>query len=126
MPEEYDVGQRDQDDFFRQSVFERVDGVVDQLAAVIEGTDRDPGRQPGRDFRYPLFHAFDDGLGILPAAHDHSATHCFMSVEVQRAAPVIPAYLHSGDVFQIDRRAFHRLDRDQLEILGIGDQPYAA
>ena len=45
-----------------------------------------------------------------------------MAVEVERPTPVVAADLDGGDVFQIDRRAFHGLDGDEFQILWAGDE----
>ena len=36
MPEENDMGEGDEDDFLEECVLERVDGVVDEFAAVVK------------------------------------------------------------------------------------------
>ena len=63
VAEEDDVRERDEDDLLGERVLERVDGAVDQLAAVVERLDRDARRQAGRDLRDLFLHALDD----LPA-----------------------------------------------------------
>ena len=98
MPEEEDVRERDQDDLFQQRVLQRVDGVVDQFAAVIKGTDGDARRQAGRDLRDLLLDVLNDRLGIFAGAHDHGAAHGLVSVQIQRTAPEVAADLHGGHV----------------------------
>ena len=53
-------------------------------------------------------------LRVLAGAHDHGAADDFAAVHVERAAAEVAADLDGGDVFQIDRRAFHRLDGDEF------------
>ena len=45
MPEKKDVGERDEDDLFDQRVAQRVDGVIDEDAAVVERDDVDARRE---------------------------------------------------------------------------------
>ena len=40
MKEEDNVRERHEDDFFRERVFQRVDGAIDQVAAIVERLDR--------------------------------------------------------------------------------------
>jgi hypothetical protein len=65
VPEKNDVRERDEDELLQQRVLQRADGVVDQLAAVIEGLDRDAGRQAGRDLGDLFFDALDHRLGVF-------------------------------------------------------------
>ena len=107
-------------------MLERVDGAVDQIAAVIERPDRHPGRQARRDLAELHLDPLDDRLGILAAAHHHRAAYRFLAVEIQRATAEIGAELDRRQIPQIDRDPILRLHRDQFQILRGGDQPHAA
>ena len=49
-----------------------------------------------------------------------------MAVDVERSAAEVTADLDGGDVFQIDRRAVHGFDCDQLQVLRASDEADAA
>ena len=125
VPQENDVGQGDEDDLLDQRVLERADGIVDQLAAVVERLDGDALGQARRDEFELLLHPLDHRLGIFAGTHHDGATDRFLAVDVERPAPEIAADLDGRDVFQVDWRALHRLHRHEFQILLRSHEPDA-
>jgi hypothetical protein len=126
VPQENNVGEGHEKDLLDERVAERVDGAVDQAAAVVERLDRNAGRQARLDLFQLVLHALDHRLGVLAGAHDDRAADDFAAVEIERAAAEIAADLHGRDVLEIDRRAVDGLHRNQLEILDAADETEAA
>ena len=121
-----DVHQGDEDDLLRQGLLERIDGTLDQVAAVVEGDDADTLRQPRGQAGQPCLDVLDDAVGVLAIAHDHDAADHLAPIHIQGAAAEIPADADGRDIAQIQRRAAVGHHRDGLQVGGALHQADAA
>ena len=107
------VQQEEQDDEARddrllgQSLLERVDRLVDDGRAVVEGDDPDLrdaavgqrlAGQAGRELGDLLLDPLDHRARVLAVAHEHHAADGLDAGLVQRAAAEVRAELHRGHV----------------------------
>ena len=100
--------------FFEERFLERVDGLVDDVGAVVERHDvdlRDAAvgerllRQAGFELLDLLLHPLDDVQRVFAVAHQHHAAHGFHARLVERAAAEVGAERDGRDVLHLDRRA---------------------
>ena len=117
VPEEHDADQRDDDAFLDQLFAQRVDGVMDQFAAVVGRHDSHALGQRRLDFLQLLFDAVDDGERIFAVAHDDDAADDFaLAVQLRDAAPDVRAEMHGADVLDVNWRAVLDLEHDVLDV----------
>jgi len=115
MPEEQDVGQRDEDHFLDEGALQRVDRAVDQVAPVVGRRHRHPRGQPRRKLRELFLHPADHLLCVLAVPHDDDSTDDLaLPVLLQQPAPARPAHLHHAEVLHIDRRPGNRGRHDDV------------
>jgi len=128
MHQENQHHQRYDDGFLGQGAFERVDGPLDQVGAIIGNHDLDPRGQPLFQFPDLDLDPIDDILGVLTVAHDHDAAHRFtFAVFIQQPAPDGATHLHRAQVLDVDRRAAPvGVHNDILQILPGADIPSSA
>ena len=133
--------QKDEDDrrgherFFGERGLERVDGLVDDVRAVVERHDADPRdaaigerlfRQAGFELLDFRLHPLDDVQRVLAVAHQRHAAHGFDARLVERAATEVRPDRYGGDVLHLDRRSSFLPDDDLLDVLGRLDEADAA
>ena len=117
VQQKHHAHQRHDDAFLDQGAFERVDGAVDQVRAVVDRVKGDAFRQTRRDFREPLLDVLDDGKSVLAEALQHDAGNDFsLTVQFGDAAPLVGHQFDAGDVAQQNRHALVGLDDDLFEI----------
>ncbi len=120
--------------------FERVDGAIDELGAVVDGQDLGAVGQARLDLRERRLDVVDDGERVLPVALDGDAgDDLALAVELGDAAPLVGRKLDARHVAQEHRRAAFGLEHDLLEVgdasqvaaaahheLGLGELDHAA
>ena len=73
-----------------------------------------------------FLHPRDDLARILAGAHDDDASDDFATIDIQGAAPKIPAKLYRGHLLEQDRHALANLQRDLLDVGDALDKAGAA
>ena len=95
----------DQDNLFNQRMAQRVHGMIDEDAAVVEGDNLYSRGKTRLDLGDLLFDFADDLAGIGAVTDDDDTTNRFFAILIQNAAPELGAKLYAGDVAYGDRRA---------------------
>ncbi len=126
VPEEENVRQGDEDDFFNERVAKRVNGVIDEDAAIVERNDLHVRWKPRLNFGDLLLDRVDDFARIGPIANDDHAADGLFAVLVEHAAAELRPQLHAAYVAQGDRSAVVGAQRYVFDILESADQADAA
>ena len=117
MQQEDEADQRDDQAFLDQRPFERVDGAVNQVGAIVDGFDGDALGQARRNLGKAVLDVADHGERVLAEALQHDAgDDLALAVHFRDAAPLVRRELDPGDVPEQDRHAALALDHDLLEV----------
>ena len=105
--EEGEAHQRDDEAFLEQLFFERLDGAIDQRAAVVgDGVLSRPAAAPFIACVELLLHVENDLAGVGAVAHHDDAADGFaLAVQLGDAAPHVGAEFHVGDLAEQNRHA---------------------
>ena len=129
IAEEYPLQQHDQADADDHVLQHGPGRGLDQVLAVIDALDMNPGRQDGRavDPFDQLLHPRDRRRALLAAPHQHDALDdIVVLVLAGDAEPRLRADRHGGDVLDQDRRSVGRSDHGVGQRIDRPDQSDAA
>ena len=127
MQQKHDAHQSDDDAFLEQRRFQRGDGAVDQLRAVVNRHDLRPFGQRRRDLLQPLLDVVDDGQRIgAGTLQGDAAGHFAVAVEFGDAASFIARKFDAGHVLEQHGRAAVGFDHDVLEVVDASEVATAA
>ena len=126
MPEEKNVRQRDQHNLFNQCVAERINGMIDENAAVIERNNLHARWKTWLNLIDLFLHRVNHFAGVRCVADDHHSAHCLFAVLIESAAPELRSNLHAGDVAHRNRRAVVSAQRNIFNVLQSANQADAA
>src|SRR6185369_8676827 len=102
-------------------------GAADQVAAVVEGLDADPGRQGRRDLGQPRLDAGHHLLGIGPAqAEDQAFDRFALAALGYRAVAGQRPETHLGDVADAHDLAVPGLQDNRPDVVDMADRPFGA
>ena len=119
VPQEDQDDDRDDDHLLDELVLHGLDGLVDQLGAVVDRDHLHAGRQAQLQLVDLRLDPFDHVQGVLTLAHHHDATdRVAHTVQVREAAPHLGTQAHGGHVAQPHRGAVLRPEGRLLQILG--------
>ena len=111
---------------FNQRVAQRVHGMIDEDAAVIERNDPDARRKARLNLVDLLLDGFDHFARVGAVADDDHPAHGFFAVFVENAAAELRTKLDAGHVAHRHRRAVVGAKRDVLNVLQPANQADAA
>ncbi len=117
VQQEDDADQRDDEAFLDKRGFERGDGALDEVGAVVDGNDLGAVRQAVLDLGKARLDVLDDRQRILPIALDGDAgDHLALAIQLGDAAPLVGRKLDAGHVAQQHGRAAFGLEHDLFDI----------
>src|ERR1039458_5785133 len=105
---------------------ERVDSVVNEDAAIVEGDDVHARGEASSDLFDFVFDGGDDFARVCAVADDDDSADGFLAVLVEDAAAELRTELDAGDVADRDRRAVVGAERDIFDVLEAADEADAA
>ena len=123
MPQEKYVGERDQDNLFDQGRLERIDGMPNEITAVVEGDDVNTFGQPRFQSLDLLFHGVNDFKRVSSVANHYYATDHFLTCLVQHAPTKLGAKVHISDIADIHGSSSTCFERDVVDVGDGIDQP---
>ena len=103
VQEEHDAHERDDDALLDQRALERLDGIVDQLGAVVDGDDLGALRQAGGDLGQARLDVVDhvQRVGAEPL-QDDAARDLALAVQLGDAAALVRPELDPRDIADAD------------------------
>src|SRR5581483_3316919 len=117
MPKKNQADKGDDQTFLEQFFPQGRDGIADELAPVVGGNDFHAGGQGRGDLLQLFLHAVDDGERILAVAHDDDAAdHLALAIQLGHAAAQVRTEVHRADIFDVNRRAVHRAERNIFNV----------
>src|SRR5437588_13093500 len=123
MPQEKYVGERDQDNLFDQGRLERIDGMPNEITAVVEGDDVNTFGQPRFQSLDLLFHRVDDLKRVSSVTNHYYATDHLLTCLVQHAPTKLRAKVHISDIADIHGSSSTCFERDVVDVGDGIDQP---
>src|SRR5437762_7564880 len=114
--------ERDEDEFFYQSPFQRVSSSIDELSSVVKGYKLNSLRKSCLQFRDLRLYPLDNIQRVHPVAGNDHAPDSFLTVFIEHSGAKRASQMHVGDVSDVDRRAIGRTDDGVLNIRGRVDE----
>src|SRR5271157_3093 len=108
MPQKNNVCECDQDDFFDQCVPQRINGMVDERAAVVKWNDSNPSWQSGLQVSQLLLDRLDNLQRICAIADYYDSTNGFLAAVVEYPSAELRPELDRCHIAHVNGRATAR------------------